>query len=295
MESAVRVFVTIMMMSLTLSCDGGAALQVPLPGGLPPIAAIADARAALAGPNHAMRLFSHAQLIGYGAPLVLAVMALAGTVFLAGAWHKREAQFQALSRQLAMMTFLAKLSREREAEFRALSLTDPLTCLANRRRFMAELSEEVTRARRASRPMSLLMCDIDHFKKINDTYGHAVGDEVLRQIARALAGVARSDLDIAARVGGEEFAILAVETDLEGARVLAERIRRTVAALSFRCGGEQFNVTVSIGVTSHTGANLDGESLLEAADSLLYRAKNSGRHRVEAASLRDIVTLSAAS
>jgi len=169
-----------------------------------------------------------------------------------------------------------------------LAATDKLTGLPNRRSFDEALSREVLRAMRTDRPLALLMCDADHFKKVNDTYGHALGDEVLRRIAAVLLGSVRIGVDIPSRFGGEEFAILLPETELRPARDVAQRISDAVRMLQFGGDGKQFSVTLSIGVGVLRGESLDGETLLELSDSLLYRAKKGGRDRVIAGELKDL-------
>lgn len=161
-----------------------------------------------------------------------------------------------------------------------LANTDALTGLANRRRFMERLDDEVERANRYRRPLSLLCLDLDHFKQVNDTCGHPTGDEVLRRVGGILHELGR-DTDLPARLGGEEFAVLLPETDVEGAVSLAERIRRRVAAEEVEVDeGEALRVTVSVGVASMGGGIRDPESLLQAGDRALYRAKAMGRNRV---------------
>jgi diguanylate cyclase (GGDEF)-like protein len=182
----------------------------------------------------------------------------------------RTAELSTANGELARMN--ARLER--------LANTDALTGVANRRRFMDRLAKEVERANRYGRPLSLLGLDLDHFKRINDTWGHPVGDEVLRRTGAILRDLGR-DTDVPARLGGEEFAVLLPETEVGGATALAERIRRRIAAEEIEVEGrERFNVTVSVGVASLGGAATDGRALLKAADDALYRAKEMGRDRV---------------
>lgn len=166
------------------------------------------------------------------------------------------------------------------AELALQANTDPLTGLANRRRFMQVLSQEMERADRYTRPLSLVLLDLDFFKKVNDTHGHAAGDDVLRATAAVLRSVCR-ELDLPARLGGEELALLLPETDAAGAGIVAERVRHRMEVASHRSpAGEAFRVTASIGVAS-LSADIDtGESLLQTADEALYRAKRGGRNRV---------------
>ncbi len=156
---------------------------------------------------------------------------------------------------------------------------DPLTRALNRRFLPSVLGREVTLAKKANTPLSVLMLDIDHFKGINDNHGHAVGDIVLRHTAELLLNAVR-DSDFVFRYGGEEFLIVLVETDQREASAIAERIRQQLAGqdVSVR-DGQTLSVTASIGVATHEG-HPDYEYLIEAADKALYHAKNEGRNRV---------------
>jgi two-component system cell cycle response regulator len=172
---------------------------------------------------------------------------------------------------------------------RRLSNTDPLTGLFNRRFFLERLDEEVERATRYSRPLSLIMADLDHFKTINDTFGHARGDEVLTAISRVLRGLIRS-VDILVRFGGDEFIVLLPETPMAAAAGMAERGRRTVDALEWNdklfAGGEHVSVSMSFGVAAFS-AGLAGEKLILAADKALYQAKREGGNCVFRGSERE--------
>ncbi len=164
-----------------------------------------------------------------------------------------------------------------------LSLTDALTGVNNRRFLGDTLPAEVTRARRFNRSLSVIMCDIDHFKRVNDTYGHPAGDEVLRGFAAMLADKLRVDVDWIARFGGEEFVIVLPETDLPGAMLVAERLRIATAALEVRHDGHVLGVTSSFGVASVGEPWPEGpvaETLLTQADLCLYLSKKQGRDRV---------------
>ena len=176
--------------------------------------------------------------------------------------------------------------RAANAELGHLANTDALTQLANRRHFMEILQQEVERAHRYARPVALIMVDLDHFKKVNDKYGHAQGDEVLRATADVLRGVCR-DVDLAGRLGGEEFALLLPETDAEGARTVAERVRTRMEAMRHHAraasvAGETFGVTASLGVAA-LEPSATAEDVLRRADEVLYAAKAAGRNRVEVA------------
>lgn len=163
-------------------------------------------------------------------------------------------------------------------EVRRLLTTDHLTGLLNRARFFELAEAELMRFERFQQPLSALMIDIDRFKSINDRYGHGAGDVVLKEVAGVLQQSVRS-IDIAARLGGEEFALLLPSIDIEGARLVAERLCHTVAALRPAIDGTRIDVTISIGcATLAAKGRLD--DLLRSADAALYRAKESGRNRV---------------
>ena len=168
-------------------------------------------------------------------------------------------------------------------------LTDVLTGWHNRRYLMTRLREELARARRDDATLSCLMLDVDHFKQVNDRFGHLVGDQVLREIAQRVEVQVRAS-DVTARYGGEEFALLLPQTPAAQAAVLAERIRAAVAAEHFHAAGQALAVTVSIGVADLRPAQVPGdfkalgESLIARADAALYAAKASGRNRVMCAS-----------
>lgn len=161
------------------------------------------------------------------------------------------------------------------------STTDFLTGALNRRAFLAAAERGLSRARRNHQPLCLLMADIDHFKRINDTYGHPIGDKMIRHFASCAAGSLRST-DCVGRVGGEEFAVILPGTTLHGGMLVAERIRERFASTTGATArGEQpVTATVSIGLICASGGSL--EELLVQADQLLYEAKNLGRNRVQA-------------
>lgn len=170
-----------------------------------------------------------------------------------------------------------------EAELAQLSLTDSLTGLPNRRRFDEALATSWKLARRTGKPLSLLIFDADHFKRYNDRYGHAVGDEVLQGLAQCLSASVHRPGDLVARVGGEEFALLLPGTDRAGALLVADRVHTEVAKLSIlSVGVAPGTVTVSIGlanVSSALSADATVASLVERADAALYEAKATGRNR----------------
>jgi diguanylate cyclase (GGDEF)-like protein len=164
-----------------------------------------------------------------------------------------------------------------------LAITDELTSLFNYRFMLQRLEDEIERARRFGRSLSLLMLDADDFKVYNDTHGHIAGDEALSELAAVMHAAVR-DIDVVCRYGGEEFAILLPETDAEGAFVTAEKVREAVASHAFPDGrGEKTQrITVSIGLSTFPRPADDREALLRQADDALYAAKRSGRNRVSA-------------
>lgn len=167
-----------------------------------------------------------------------------------------------------------------------LARNDAMTGIANRRRFDQALLREWRSQRRSGQPLSLLLIDVDHFKSYNDSYGHAEGDRVLARVARTLSKHARRPRDLLARYGGEEFALILPETDADGARGIAESMRRSVLALAEPHDGNEVDgrVTVSIGLHTEQGASFSDDedplNLVRRADAALYRAKSEGRNRV---------------
>jgi diguanylate cyclase (GGDEF)-like protein len=162
----------------------------------------------------------------------------------------------------------------------SLARHDPLTGLCNRREFGERLAVEQSRCGRLERPISLAVIDVDHFKRVNDTYGHLAGDAVLARLARVSSGIVRAE-DVLARYGGEEFAIICRGVTLADAGVLAERLRATVESTLFEVDGAALPVTISIGVAAMPESVAQtGSELVLAADAALYQAKRAGRNRV---------------
>lgn len=171
--------------------------------------------------------------------------------------------------------------QEAYREIERMAATDALTAIANRRHFERRLAEEVRRGARETLPVALLLIDIDHFKRVNDRFGHLQGDECLRQAAACIAGQLHRSGDLAARIGGEEFAVLLPGTDAAGAVRVAESIRAAFAADHARPFHAAGAITVSIGAACVRPDGAAGaERLLQAADQALYRAKHAGRNRV---------------
>lgn len=168
-----------------------------------------------------------------------------------------------------------------ELELQKFANTDDLTGLANRRHFEAVAAAEVKRSKRYGNPLSLITCDLDHFKSINDNHGHDAGDLVLQRFAQVARESLRLPTDVAARLGGEEFAILLPETGAAGAKTVAERIRRQTQQMSVEKDGQTLQVTVSIGLSEVRSGEEDIAPALKRADMALYEAKGGGRNRIE--------------
>jgi diguanylate cyclase (GGDEF)-like protein len=171
-------------------------------------------------------------------------------------------------------------------EIRTLSLKDPLTGIFNRRYLNERLPRELKRAYRYERPLSIIMLDIDHFKSVNDRYGHHSGDEVLKACAMTISDSIRIDVDWIARYGGEEFVVFLPETPFEGMLVVAERLRREISEICVRANDVDIRVTASFGAASHMPVQqsvaFSADYFLDQADRCLYHAKQNGRNRVTA-------------
>ncbi|GBE01388.1 response regulator PleD [bacterium BMS3Abin08] len=163
-------------------------------------------------------------------------------------------------------------------ELRQIAFTDGLTGLFNHRHFQERLTEEFKKAERFQDRLSLILTDIDHFKRVNDTYGHPAGDAVLKGFSEIIRKTVR-EIDIPARYGGEEFAVLVLKADAGEAKKIAERIRKNVESHDFVVDGQILNITVSLGIASYPADVGSREKLIEEADHALYKAKESGRNR----------------
>ncbi len=167
------------------------------------------------------------------------------------------------------------------AEARRIAATDPLTGLMNRRAFVESVTKDRLRKELTQHPWSFLLLDVDHFKRVNDTYGHDAGDAVLQGVATVLTKIARKT-DCVARWGGEEFVVALVQTADAGARIAAERVRRAIAEARFALpNGETITATASVGLASATGLDWNMDELIGRADKAMYSAKHRGRNRVE--------------
>ena len=180
----------------------------------------------------------------------------------------------------AMLFFAFNTLRRQRRELESLVRTDVLTGLSNRREFMSQLEIESHRHARSGRPFCLVVCDVDHFKKVNDSWGHPVGDVVLAQLGRILQTSTRDQIDTAARLGGEEFVLLLPDTDLEGACRVASKIASSLREHAFQADGASFSVTQSIGIAEVHGGQ--GQQALRIADQNLYTAKRAGRDQTVA-------------
>ena len=162
-----------------------------------------------------------------------------------------------------------------------MAITDQLTGLHNRRYMSRHLDTLIASAERAERPIAFLIMDIDHFKAVNDTYGHDSGDEVLREFASRISANVRG-IDLACRYGGEEFVVVMPDTDVDFAATVAERLRRSVESVPFAISREphNLNITISIGIAASEESGDTADALLHRADKALYRAKREGRNRV---------------
>lgn len=180
-----------------------------------------------------------------------------------------------------IFTYMDITERKRmEEALRIEASTDSLTGAPNRRQFMTDAQRLVSAAERYDRPLTLLLLDVDHFKRINDTHGHAFGDRALVSVAQAIRSQLR-DSDIFGRLGGEEFAACLPETGSEEAATVTERLRQAIAAIALKADRDPRAITVSIGLATWRSGPCDLETLLRIADDALYRAKQNGRNRVE--------------
>jgi len=213
---------------------------------------------------------------------------LQGIIVLLWDYDRRINNYRHMEDMLRIVAAQTALGLERHHLFSGvekIGLTDELTGLSNRRMFNYLIEREINRSRRYARPLSLVMIDIDHFKSINDTWGHLVGDMVLRELGALMRANFRN-LDVPVRYGGEEFAAILPETSLEEAIQFSERFRMVVENASFMQGKNRIPVTISLGIASignsPVSEEMDAEELLHNADRALYQAKQNGRNRIAA-------------
>jgi len=203
-----------------------------------------------------------------------------GEIAYKGLNEQDEETFTVLAHQFALALRRIRLYSDVEN----MAITDGLTRMHTRRYLNDRFEEEFGRARSKKSPLSLLMIDVDHFKKVNDQYGHLTGDMVLREVARIIAAQIR-EIDIAGRYGGEEFCVILPDTDKPGALVVAERIRVAVHEQKIKAYDATLAISISIGVAAFPDDAMQMEELLDKSDWALYRAKKSGRNRVAGFSL----------
>jgi diguanylate cyclase (GGDEF)-like protein len=210
--------------------------------------------------------------------------------------NKLESAYNEARREIENLKRLVSVSNGEKIEtliqevekYKELSLTDHLTGLYNKRYFVSRLVEEVARAQRHRGQLSVIFCDIDYFKRVNDRFGHHWGDEVLRETARILSGAVTEmhimsrlrKSDIIARYGGEEFVAILPETGREGAAIAAEKMREVIAGHVFLLDGEELHITMSFGVAELSLDDPDHNEIIKNADYAMYKAKNEGRNRI---------------
>lgn len=230
---------------------------------------------------------NHAKIIRQDETLILMDLGSTNGTYAEGERVQVLTLHDGLKIQVGTATILQfRYQDQRELQFHTLMQTfkthDPMTEAFNKRAFLMEIEKEVGFSRRHGQPLALIMFDLDHFKRVNDTYGHAAGDLVIRAVAQRVMQSMRKE-DIFARYGGEEFALLLRNTALEGAFIVGERIRRAVEELEVTHNGRRIPCTVSIGVALLDENITRPTELIEAADERLYQAKRKGRNRTESA------------
>jgi diguanylate cyclase (GGDEF)-like protein len=233
-------------------------------------------------------LFAHGALFLLRTPLaVLLPWAPSNTVF--GSVWLTVLSFEALLFTISIAFILLAMAKERtELRHRTAALVDPLTGIANRRSFLQDATQLAKRHSAKPRPTAVLLVDLDHFKSINDRFGHALGDRVLELFSETARKSVRSS-DLLGRLGGEEFAAVLYDTSRDKALAVAERIRETFASAAMEVNGRPVGATVSIGLAYCQEASLDVADLLAQSDQALYFAKEHGRNRVEVATLDMVV------
>ena len=218
-------------------------------------------------------------------PLVVGVVLAVIAVLYALRVRRLEGDERRLRRlvdeRTAELLELTKQLQVANTALQEMAVVDSMTGLANRRRFDVFLQQEWQRAGRTHQPLSLLLIDIDHFKKFNDRYGHPKGDDCIRSVAEVIRQAAHRVTDLAARYGGEEFAVVLPETSREGAVNLGERLVAIVNTNPFQYEDRVYHVTISVGVVTSQGErDITPSELIRRADEKLYQAKNEGRNRV---------------
>jgi diguanylate cyclase (GGDEF)-like protein len=231
---------------------------------------------------------NHRLLDAQGQPTGVYVWEFQNTVN--GRWYQcRDQAIRWVDGRLVRMEIATDITDRKQAEealraakerAEALARTDELTGLNNRRAFLEQGSRLLNQAKRFNHPLSLIMLDVDYFKRINDTYGHAIGDSVLKSLAEILKSTIR-EVDLIGRLGGEEFALILPETCLADAVTFAERLRALIANTGLACMNGEVTITASFGIASYAEDDNSLDILTRKADEALYRAKQNGRNRVE--------------
>lgn len=204
-------------------------------------------------------------------------------LFLQSQWHIEQIILleQLIVVNMFSLSVILLVNELHVGELRQMADQDSLTNVYNRRAFLKSLDQASSFAKRTGTPLSILILDIDHFKNINDSYGHDVGDMILRSVSETAVQALRTE-DVMGRMGGEEFAIFLPNTEMQAALIVAERIRETVAARSFSVKSEKISCSISIGV-SELGAHESVTNVLRRGDQAMYGAKSSGRNRTQCA------------
>jgi diguanylate cyclase (GGDEF)-like protein len=233
-------------------------------------------------------LFAHGALFLLRTPLVSILPWTPNNSMFGSVWLT-VLSFEALLFTISIAFILLAMAKERtELRHRTAAMVDPLTGIANRRAFLQETAQLAKRHSARPRPTAVLLIDLDHFKSINDRFGHALGDRVLEIFTQAARGSIRSS-DLLGRLGGEEFASVLYDTSRDKAVVVAERIRESFAQAAQEVDGRPVCATVSVGLVHCEAPTLDVPELLAQADQALYHAKERGRNRVEVASLEMVL------
>jgi len=232
-----------------------------------------------------LMFFAHGALYILRTPLIAMLPSLSSTDTVFGSVWLTVLSSEALLLSISSAFILLAMAKERtELRHRTAAMIDPLTGIANRRAFLHDASQIIKRHAINPRPTAVLVMDLDHFKSINDRFGHALGDRVLELFTEAARKSMRGS-DLIGRLGGEEFAAMLTDTSRDKAMAVAERIRQTFAEMGQEVDGRSVGATVSIGLVHSVAATLDLPGLLAQADQALYYAKERGRNRVEIASL----------
>jgi len=236
-----------------------------------------------------LMFFAHGALYILRTPLIAMLPSLSATDTVFGSVWLTVLSSEALLLSISSAFILLAMAKERtELRHRTAAMIDPLTGIANRRAFLHDASQIVKRHAVNPRPIAVLVMDLDHFKTVNDRFGHALGDRVLEIFTEAARKSMRAS-DLIGRLGGEEFAAMLTDTTREKAMAVAERIRRGFAEMAQEVDGRPVCGTVSIGLVHSVAATLDLPELLAQADHALYSAKERGRNRVEIAPLGMVV------